>query len=93
MYHVALIPAARVWEGVEEVANTIEISYADDKETLEKWQRYMEEYFDVQWMQKTTPALFSVFAQPDRTNNYSECNNSVVNSENKKKTSMLQIYW
>lgn len=82
--NLALLPADRVWEGVEEVYATINRLYRHDKVNRNKWLNFMN-YFNRQWLKKITPEGFSTFGQIDRTNNYSESHNSVINFEVPKK--------
>ena len=67
-----LFPRDKVKQGVDVIKDLIKEKFSSDKVKLKKWNKFMNFYFDKEWMTKVRPGTFCVFNCPDRTNNYLE---------------------
>lgn len=63
-------------EGIQLLMDIINENFADDKKAGHRWRNFMTKYFHKQWMKTVGARIFSVYGEIDRTNNYSESNNS-----------------
>lgn len=53
----ALLPAARIEEGLAYIKSLI----PKDSVDCRKWMKFIEVYFQPQWIEKITPSVFSVY--------------------------------
>lgn len=83
LLQIPLLPPKKIREGVDFIKKLInELFNSPEKQkSLKAWLKFMNNYFEVQWMKTTTLERFSVYWEVDRTNNYSETNNSVINQD------------
>ena len=75
-----LLPPNRISEGVTIIKKCINGKFINEPKIQKKWLKFMSIYFEKEWMNKITPAVFSVFMLPDRTNNYLESYHRTLNA-------------
>lgn len=76
---VPLLPPEKISEAIIIIKNSIEKKFENDALKLKKWKKFMNFYFEKEWMQKVTPNVFSVYNLVDRTNNHLESYHRTLN--------------
>lgn len=79
MFVLALLPADKIWDGIDVVYEIIDKNFKNDKKTRNRWHKFLKKYCIKQWVKRVTPEIFSVFDEIDRTTNYVESNNRTSN--------------
>lgn len=75
-------------EGVTEVKRIINRNFKDDEQKRLKWIKYVDDYVIGFWIKKIKPKVFCTYWQPDRTNNFTESNNHLMNDTIRAKPSI-----
>lgn len=85
---LALLPKDDIpGEGIQVVQGIIDRNFKDDPKRREKWTRFLDSYIVSYWIIKRK-IIFSIFWQLHRTNNFTESNNHLMNSDIRAKPSV-----
>lgn len=85
---LALLPKEDIpGEGIEVVRGIIDRNFKDNPKRREKWTRFLNNYIIGYWIIKRK-MVFCVFWQIDRTNNFTESNNHLMNTAIRAKPSV-----
>ncbi|KAL7294978.1 hypothetical protein TKK_0011688 [Trichogramma kaykai] len=82
-----LLPPDKIPEGFEIIKNLTKTKFADESKLQKKWSKYLNYYFDKEWMKTVKPKTFSVYNSVDRTNNYLESYHRTLNENIRTKPS------
>ncbi|KAL7298898.1 hypothetical protein TKK_0008005 [Trichogramma kaykai] len=74
-----LLPANNIPEGFDVILKLVKKLFIDEPKYLERWSKFLNNYFTKEWMKKVKPETFSVFNSVDRTNNYLESYHRTLN--------------
>ncbi|OXU17062.1 hypothetical protein TSAR_006875, partial [Trichomalopsis sarcophagae] len=76
---IPLLPHGKIREAVTLIKTLIEEKFENNALKLKKWRKFINVYFEKEWMQKVTAKVFSVYNLVDRTNNHLESYHRTLN--------------